>query len=373
MADGLNSFITQLENPADIAAGDIRERINDAETSGLIRESWKYSRLISFLPEHVQSVEPTVSASAQLLGRRLAGSETSAAEPCTSVGDLTSIARYPLADLGLLVTGDCLIFDLPDGQEAELNLQFLDGFNLPVQINVGAGASLSLIETNAAASFSNHSLYLHLAEDAHVEHARTAFTEACSDWSLTQCIVAERSSYQLQQYLSGGSQRRSETQVVLNGRDASTRLIGAYQVAAGAHLDQQMTVEHRAPDTQSEQQFHGIGAGKGQAVFNGRIHIHPDSPRSNAQLSNRNLALHPDAVINTKPELEIYTDDVKCAHGATIGALSPDSIFYLRSRGIDPVSARQMLCRAFINECIEGPLADSAAAALFAGEVAPSQ
>jgi Fe-S cluster assembly protein SufD len=99
-------------------------------------------------------------------------------------------------------------------------------------------------------------------------------------------------------------------------------------------------------------------------VFNGRIHIHPHSPRSDATLSNRNLALHPDAQINTKPELEIYTDDVKCAHGATVGQISADSLFYLQSRGLSERDARRMLCRAFIRECVTGPLADEAAARL---------
>lgn len=364
MADGLNSFIATLTDPPIVAAGDIRARINDSGDSGLIRESWKYTRLESFLPENVAAVDPELSMSEPLTCTRLSAGDTSLDHPCPSVGDLTSLTRYPLADLGLLVTGDCLILNLPENQQAQLSLQYIDGFNVPVIIHVGSGASLSLLETSNASTFSNHSLYLQLAPDARVEHARTAFAAECSDWSLTQCTLAERSSYHLQQYLSGGAQRRSETQVVLNGRDASASLIGAYRVAAQTHLDQQIIVEHRAADTRSEQQFHGIGAGKGQAVFNGRIHIHEHSPRSNAQLSNRNLALHPDAVINTKPELEIYTDDVKCAHGATIGALSPDSLFYLRSRGIDPVSAKQMLCRAFISECIEGPLAEAAAAQL---------
>ena len=110
--------------------------------------------------------------------------------------------------------------------------------------------------------------------------------------------------------------------------------------------------------------FHGIGAEKGTAVFNGRIHIHPGAPRADAVLSNRNLSLHPDAIINTKPELEIYTDDVRCAHGATVGQISEDSLFYLRSRGLSPAQAKRMLCRAFINECIEGALAEPAEAAL---------
>ena len=127
-------------------------------------------------------------------------------------------------------------------------------------------------------------------------------------------------------------------------------------VEANSHLDQQFIMEHRAPDTFSRQKFHGIGAGKGTTVFNGRIHIHPDSPGSDAGLVNKNLALHPEATINTKPELEIYTDDVKCSHGATVGQLAEDSIFYLRSRGLSRDEARILLCRAFLSSCIDGVL-----------------
>ena len=181
---------------------------------------------------------------------------------------------------------------------------------------------------------------------------------------MTQVQQAARSRYTRQQYLTGSNRRRSETQILLNEPEASAEITGAYVVEGGTHLDQQIILEHRAADTRSEQRFHGIGAGKGMAVFNGRIHIHPGAPRSDAGLSNRNLALHPEAVINTKPELEIYTDDVRCSHGATVGQISEDSLFYLRSRGLSPADAKRMLCRAFINECIEGPLAEPAEEAL---------
>ena len=154
--------------------------------------------------------------------------------------------------------------------------------------------------------------------------------------------------------------------MVLAGRHAEATIDGASVVGNGSHLDQQLIVEHRAPDTVSRQKFHGIGAGKGSSIFNGRIHIHPGAPRSDAVLSNRNLALDPDATINTKPELEIYTDDVKCAHGATVGQISEDSLFYLRSRGLSENDSRRLLCRAFVNECIHGPLSAAAESTLLA-------
>lgn len=138
-------------------------------------------------------------------------------------------------------------------------------------------------------------------------------------------------------------------------------MAGAYLVEQGQHLDQQFTVEHGAGHTRSRQQFHGIGAGKGRSVFNGRIHIHPGAPQADAVLSNKNLALHPEAEMNTKPELEIYTDDVKCAHGATVGQLSEESLYYLTTRGIPAEAARRLLSHGFVRECMHGPLAEAAA------------
>ena len=93
-------------------------------------------------------------------------------------------------------------------------------------------------------------------------------------------------------------------------------------------------------------------------MFNGRIHIHHGADGSDALLSNRNLSLNPGAEINTKPELEIYTDDVRCAHGATVGQLSEESLFYLRSRGVNESAARALLCSGFLRECISGALTE---------------
>ena len=226
----------------------------------------------------------------------------------------------------------------------------------PIVITLEDNASLRLIERNAAHEFCNHSLFIQLNRGSQVTHARSALDENCCDWGATQVHLLESSDYRLQQYHTGARKRRAETLILLDGRAARAELTGAYVVESGAHLDQQFVIEHRAPDTFSTQTFHGICAGKGTSVFNGRIHIHPDSPGSDASLTNKNLALHPEAAINTKPELEIYTDDVKCAHGATVGQLAEDSIFYLRSRGLSEDDARTLLCRAFLSSCIKGVL-----------------
>ncbi len=330
----------------------------------LFREFWKYTPTAEFIdglggcpvnrPEISGLDQPGITV------RTLSDSSTE----LQTAQDASSAGRYPLADLALLLTGDLLVIDVADTLGEPLEIRYGEGLCTPVLLRLAAGARAELVERAETTGFLNHSLYVHLGADAHLEHAFAATSTDHSHWAMTQVQQSARSRYQRQQYMTGARRRRSETQILLNEPEASAEITGAYVIEGGSHLDQQLILEHRAADTKSRQRFHGIGAGKGTAVFNGRIHIHPGAPRADAALSNRNLSLHPDAVINTKPELEIYTDDVRCAHGATVGQISEDSLFFLRSRGLPAAEAKRMLCRAFINECIEGALAEEAEQAL---------
>jgi Fe-S cluster assembly protein SufD len=114
-----------------------------------------------------------------------------------------------------------------------------------------------------------------------------------------------------------------------------------------------MHVEHASPHCGSRQFYNGILDGQAHGVFHGRIVVHKDAQKTDAKQTNRNLLLSDDARIDTKPQLEIYADDVKCTHGATIGQIEENALFYLRSRGIDEVSARKLLLLAFANECLD--------------------
>jgi len=350
--------------PATGSAEHLVRRARAGADSEGFREFWKYTPPAAFIDglQECTVSEPVIRGADQA-GVRI--SRLSLGElDLEGVQDPASAERFPLADVALLMAGEVILIEVDGEPAVPLEIDYQAGLSLPLLVRVLDDARVHLIEQAAADEFLNHSLYLHLGRNARVQHAFAGMTSAGSHWTMTQVQQASGSHYQRQQYLTGANRRRSETQILLNGPDARADITGAYVVEGGTHLDQQLVVEHRARDTRSRQRFHGIGAGKGTAVFNGRIHIHPDSPQSDAALSNRNLALHPDAVINTKPELEIYTDDVRCAHGATIGQISADSLFYLRSRGLPPAAARRMLCRAFIRECIEGDLAETAEDAL---------
>jgi Fe-S cluster assembly protein SufD len=128
---------------------------------------------------------------------------------------------------------------------------------------------------------------------------------------------------------------------------------GVYLPKNKQQVDIHSYIEHKAPNCTTNEVYRGIMADQSKAVFNGRIHIHPDAQKTLAELSNKNLLLSDKAQINTKPELEIYADDVRCAHGATVAQLNETAKFYLRSRGISAQEADIMLSFGFINELLD--------------------
>ena len=130
-------------------------------------------------------------------------------------------------------------------------------------------------------------------------------------------------------------------------------LNGLYFASNEEHIDHHTTIEHMKNNCTSNEHYKGILGGKAVGVFNGRIHVHPDAQKTDAIQNNQNLLLTDDAIIHTKPELEIYADDVKCTHGATVGQLDEKAMFYLRARGLNRENARRLLMRAYVGEIIE--------------------
>jgi Fe-S cluster assembly protein SufD len=153
--------------------------------------------------------------------------------------------------------------------------------------------------------------------------------------------------------LLGGTLVRNNVHPVLAGEGGECLINGLFIGNGRQHLDNYMLVEHASPRCGSRQFYNGILDGHAHGVFHGRIIVHKDAQKTDAKQTNRNLLLSDDAQIDTKPQLEIYADDVKCTHGATIGQIEGDALFYLRSRGIDEVSARKLLLFAFASECLD--------------------
>ncbi len=151
----------------------------------------------------------------------------------------------------------------------------------------------------------------------------------------------------------GAKLSRTNIHAILAGQGLECVLNGLYLTNVSQLADHFMVVEHAQPNCASHEYFNGILAGKSKGVFHGRILVHPDAQKTDAKQTNKNLLLSDDATVDTKPQLEIYADDVKCTHGATIGQLNEKAIFYLRTRGISLEKARRILIHAFAGEIIE--------------------
>ena len=149
-----------------------------------------------------------------------------------------------------------------------------------------------------------------------------------------------------------GALVRNNVRVLLNGEGAECVLNGLYLGDGKQHVDNYTLIEHVSPKASSLELYKGLLGGSAHGVFNGKIVVHKDAQKSDARQTNKNLLLSDSAVIDTKPQLEIYADDVKCSHGSTIGQLDADALFYLRSRGLDPAAARSLLSFAFASDVV---------------------
>jgi Fe-S cluster assembly protein SufD len=152
----------------------------------------------------------------------------------------------------------------------------------------------------------------------------------------------------------GGALVRNNLDVALDGEGAECTLNGLYMVTGRQHVDNHTRIDHRQPHCSSRQLYKGILDGKSRGVFNGKVVVHEAAQKTDARQVNKNLLLSEDAVIDSKPQLEIFNNDVKCTHGTTIGQHDQDAIFYLRSRGIDPAATRSLLTYAFASELLGG-------------------
>jgi len=166
--------------------------------------------------------------------------------------------------------------------------------------------------------------------------------------------VVQEPSAQLRQYnlAFGGLLVRNEIHAELH-EGAECEMNGLFLAAQRQHVDNHTLIQHVEPRGSSREDYRGVLSDRARGVFQGRIVVHPNAQKTDAAMNNRNLLLSEDAEVDTKPQLEILADDVKCAHGVTVGQLDPQSVFYLESRGIDRLSARNMLTFAFANEMVE--------------------
>jgi Fe-S cluster assembly protein SufD len=342
-------------------------------------ETWKYLPIAPFLSEpfgvSVESPTDANSISAQFLTFpgalpiRIEGSRPIADESRFPAGvRLTTLRRsvapvelnasidlerYPLAHVNTALLDDALLLAIEPGIDAgRIDLRFGSGDDAAivsrVRIELGPGSRLRLVEQHAEDRPTNAIVDFAIGQGAALEHTRLLPASTVPGWLLATVHVGRDGIYELVGHALGSPTRRNDVHVRLDGERARTQI----DLKCAAHrkdkLDHHIVVEHLGVDTFSRQTVHGLATNQGELTFDGRIHIRPGAQRSDARLTNKNLLLDRRARINAKPELEIYANDVKCSHGATVGQLDPNHVFYLRSRGVDEASARAMLTRAFL-------------------------
>ncbi len=262
-------------------------------------------------------------------------------------------------------TEGCVVF-FKDNVEKEINiLNIIDNTSSEqithprIIVNVGKNSNISVLEemrflgnkNNLVNSVTN----FHIEEGSKVEHIiiddRSENTYQISNILVKQKRDSTFSSYN---YSNGKKLARRDFIIELKERGAHCDLRGVYLAEQNNHIDHHTIIEHEKEHCTSNELYKGILSGKSTAVFNGRIHVHKAAQKTDAIQSNQNLLLSDNAIIHTKPELEIYADDVKCTHGATIGQLDEKGIFYLRARGIKREEAQKMMMRAYIGEVLSG-------------------
>ncbi len=222
---------------------------------------------------------------------------------------------------------------------------------------VGAGSRLTLVEAYAGADTccANAVTEIVLEEDAVLDHYRLLRQgEKAFHIGTVEVHQARNSRYRSHSVTSGGAITRVEINARLDGEGADCQLQGLYVAGGRQHVDSRTVIEHAKPHGTSRELYKGVLNDRARAVFNGKIVVHEEAQKTDARQSNKNLMLSRDAEIDSKPQLEILADDVRCSHGTTIGQLEEDELFYLRSRGLNQAVARQLLVHGFASEILDG-------------------
>ncbi|HEX8181901.1 MAG TPA: Fe-S cluster assembly protein SufD [Pyrinomonadaceae bacterium] len=212
----------------------------------------------------------------------------------------------------------------------------------------------SYAATGDAAYFTNAVVEVFVGENARITHYKVQReSEQAYHIATTQAELERSAVYDLTTITLGARLSRHGIRVRLAHAGAECAVDGLYLVGTGQHADTHSLIEHVAPHCTSRQIYKGILDGKSRAVFNGKVFVHRDAQQTDAQQTNKNLLLSPNARVDTKPQLEIFADDVKCAHGATVGQLAEEELFYLLSRGLHMDLARNLLTYGFAEELVE--------------------
>lgn len=346
-------------------------------------EAWRYTDLrglasISFATPPVLT---SVSALPDLPGPRAVFLNGAASPEHSSKsdyfkdfsGDFSDYAR-PMAQLNAQSAQAGLTIDVPAGDDAGEILLVSEAkgdpafaFHLRHRIRLAENARLTLVEIDRGTGtyWQNSVFEITLGAGARLQHFRLQqeSVEAFHTVSL-YADIAQDAAYEHFTLTLGAKLSRTEIEANLQGSHALAHLNAAQLLGGVQHGDFTSIIRHKAPDCPSRQTVKSVLAGQAHGVFQGKIEVDQIAQKTDGYQMSQALLLSAQAEMDIKPELQIFADDVKCSHGATIGALDEEQVFYLRSRGIPEADARQILIRAFLEEALE-PVTHDAARALF--------
>ncbi len=392
-----------LDSLAATFAGDASRRavLDAALRDGLPAprtESWKYTSLLALSRRSFAKVEATPRIDAAKLGDLpgprivfVNGRHDVALSICHNLPEGVSIqtlaetlhaggdsARFlqrkfegtpersdeVFAKLNAALAGDGVLLRVAEGAQIEqpINLVFIGAedaadkaWSLRNLIELRANSQLKVVEHHlgigAHAHFANVLTHVHLAQGATLKHARAQDeSDKATHFLRTDAVLARDAKYRRIDLELGAALARHELNVRLEGDGARLHANGVLFADARRHVETRLGIDHIGKDTSAELVWRGLGAGRGRAVFHGGILIREGADGTDAALSNKNLLLYDNAEIDSQPVLEIHADEVKAAHGATVGQLDASALFYLRSRGIPEAEAKRLLTIAFCRE-----------------------
>jgi Fe-S cluster assembly protein SufD len=282
--------------------------------------------------------------------------------------------RDALTALNTAFIEDGAFIHLPAGAvlQSPIHLLFLSTASIEatlshprVLIVAGAQSQATVVETYAGPSdaiyLTNAVTEVVLGQGARVDHYKLQQeSERAFHIALLQVTQGRDSRFASTSLALGAALARNEVRALFAAEGGECTLNGLYMAAGRQHLDNRTLIDHRSPRCTSRELYKGVLDGESRGVFGGRVLVRQDAQKTDARQINKNLLLSPGALVNTKPQLEIFADDVKCAHGAAVGELDEDALFYLRSRGLGREAARSLLTYAFASEMVNlippGPL-----------------
>ena len=368
-----------------------RDRFHKLSLPTATSEDWRFTSIASLVNTPFELPTPDMTVDLKRLPRPPAGDVirllfingrivkpfcSLARVPATlQVGSLTDASAAPLGRLAaeedsaftalnssFLIDGACVV--VPDGMivERPIEIVFLSQpagrptiTNPRTLLVLGKNAHATVVEryVGTAGYFTNAVTEIALAENARLDHVKLQEeSKQANHIANTQVVQAAQSNFTTNYLALGGALVRNEVRVRFDGEHSEATVNGLYLADGKQHIDNFTVIDHARPNCASHETYKGILDGCAHGVFNGKIFVRKDAQKTDAKQTNKVLLLSDDATINTKPQLEIFADDVKCTHGATIGQLDVNQLFYLQARGIPLDAARRILTFAFANDIV---------------------